>query len=333
MMDASVRVVLTGVTSVTHLVYAASYLRDLLQHTEVPITVVDTGARSFLGRANVGPDDVDRILPRDARLVIERPSGAARWLAEPGEERIYLSVGVPGIKPWLQQVRADPRRRPRVVVIDEGIGSYGSFRTRRDAWRRQGGREPWPTVRSLAVTGADRVLADERWSLYRRESSGVFGVVDVVADEFRRQVHGQPDPSPRVVFLAQPWVDLGLMDDAGYLAHIDGVRRVVESAGYAFQVRPHPAEDVARYAGLAVMSGQGPAEVDAEVVSAAAVVGASSTAQLNVAAVHGVPSFRVVPTEVAHLDEQLSRDQRDLLATFSTSLTDVRQLAQELAYR
>lgn len=325
-----VRVVLTGVASVTHLVYAASYLRNMLRHGDFRITLVDTGARAFLGRVNVAPDDVRTILPQDPRLEIIRPEGEARWSADPGDARIYLTVGVPGIKPWLSQVRADPRRRPRVVVIDEGIGSYGSFRTRRDAWRRQGGREPWPTVRSLAVTGADLILADERWSLYETDGSGRAYVVDVVAREFRDRVRGRPDPARRAVFLSQPWADMGLVDEGAYLDHIREVRGAVEAAGLAFQLRPHPAERPERYRDLPVMTGRGPAELDAEVVSAAALVGASSTAQLNLAAVHGIPSCRVAPPEVAALDCRLSPLQRALLTTFASPLLGTAELQRRL---
>ena len=42
-------------------------------------------------------------------------------------------------------------------MVDEGIGSYGNWRSRRAAYVRKGGREPEVSLRAAAVAGANAV--------------------------------------------------------------------------------------------------------------------------------------------------------------------------------
>lgn len=326
-----VRVTLSGVRSTTHLVHAASYLRDLAGRGAPAITVDYLGSGRFLGRDNVAQEDARRLLGVDGLVRVREPRGRERWSARPGERRVYLSVGVPGIKPYLRLVAGDPARRPRVVVIDEGIGSYGDWRTRRAAWRRQGGREPWPTVRAGAVSAADRLLTDERWALYEEGADGTWRVVDQVAEEFRRLTRGPGGAAGRAVFLTQPWVDLGLVREASYLSHIEAVAASCDTAGLRLEVRPHPAERAERYAGFDVARGGGPAELDRGVATAVVVLGADSTALLNVAAVHARPALRVGMPELDHLQAGLGPRQRRLLDAFLPPARPPRELRPALA--
>jgi len=311
----SVRVFLSGVQSATHLLYASSYLRHLIEDTGASVTLVDLGVGQFLGRANVTAQDLRDVLGGDPRVTVVGAKGASRWGSEPGEQCIYVGVGAPGIKPYLRLRARNPSRRLRVVVIDEGIGSYGTWRTRRDAWRRQGGREPWPTVRAMAVAAARDALTNERWALFRKVGAD-WVVDDRVAATFRTRV-ALPTPRASVgVFLSQPWVDLGVITEADYLSHVGEVASACRSAGLGFQVRPHPAEPSRRYTTFEMTARSGPAELDPDVAGAALVIGATSSALLNVKALYGTPAFRVATPELAHLDLQLSSGQRSLLDAF-----------------
>ena len=324
-----VRVYLSGVASLTHVVYAASYLRSLLTEPVEQVTLVDLGLRTFLGRANVSAADLDGMLPSDERLRVVRPPGAERWRAQPDETLVYLAVGAPGIKPYLHLRRAQRARRIHVVVVDEGLGSYGTWQTRRDAWRREGGREPWPTVRAIAVATARRLLTSERWALYERVD-GQWRVHPAVAEEFRRDVGGTPERTGTVVFLSQPWVELGLISEQSYAQYLDAMARSCRDGGLAFAVRPHPAEDTSRFAGREVISSRVPAELDARVISARAVTGVSSTALLNLAAIHGTPAVRLGLPELAALEDELAEGQRTLLDCFLPPAVPPRCLADGL---
>jgi hypothetical protein len=330
------RVFLSGVASVTHLVYAASYLRHLLDTSDGPVTVVNFGLRRFMGRANVGAQDVAALLPDDPRLSLVASESPERWHSRPGERRIYVGIGAPGIKPYLRLRAAAAGRGLRVVVVDEGIGSYGDWRTRRDSWQREGGRGPWPAVRALAVTGARRLLTDERWALYRLDStSDGFGwrVDERVAAEFRRRLgeFSAGVAPPGVVFLSQPWVELGMLSEQAYLGHLREIAAECEAAGRSFLLRTHPAEDQSRYAGLAVSRQRGPAELDPQVAGAVSVLGTSSTALLNVAALYGTAAVRVAVPELAHLDDELSAGQRSLLDAFLPAAVGVGELSERLS--
>ena len=325
----TVRVTLAGVRSATHLLHAGGYLRHLLATTTGSVVVDYLGSGTFLGRDPVRDEHLHTLLPRDPRLTLRMAGAPAgpTGPAGPGQERrLLLSVGAPGIKPYLRLL-ARERSRPEVVVVDEGIGTYGDWRTRRDAWRRQGGREPWPTMRSLAVTAASRLLTDRRWALYE-DVGGTWRVVPEVAAPFapRAEGHaGTASGSRLAVYLTQPWVEMGLVTDQAFEEHLHQVAQACTDAGLGLAVRPHPAERGGRYAAWHELARDQPAELDDAVLAAAVVIGTDSTALLNLAAVQGRPALRVSLPQLRHLERGLGRRQRALLDTFLPRPVDPRR--------
>ncbi|HMR49657.1 MAG TPA: hypothetical protein PKE40_01980 [Arachnia sp.] len=302
-----------GLTSLTHVVYGASWLRELRARRTGGITVALAKTHSFLGSGLLTLDDVaGQLAGIDALRVVPAPPSPQiprRYQAT------YLSVGAPGLRDWTRLHRANPLSRIPVVVTDEGLSSYGTWRTRRDAWLREGGTEPHTTVRALAVAGARQALTSTSWLLHRRSAAG-WTVHEPIADEFRRRAE-RGAPGTLAVFCSQPWVELGLVTASQYTAFVLNVARQAERAGLSFAVRPHPVEDASRYAPeVRVVAGDSPAEFDPLCVDAAVVLGASSTALINLAAVHGVPTVRVSHPAVAELDRGLSRDQESLIDTY-----------------
>ena len=310
------RVWLSGVSSVTHLVHAASWLR-----TQSDVTLVDLGSRSFLGRRNVTEQDVLAWLPAD--LARDRGLGAG-----PDERLTYLAIGAPGLKPWARLRAAHPGRRLRVVVVDEGLGSYGDWRARRDASAREGGGRLWPTVRARAVATGSNLLTDERWALYREQAGG--WVVDPrVAAEFRRDLVPVADRS-RAVLLTQPWAKLGILDAEQVGTALREAARQCERAGLDLLVRPHPAELAPGQHGVATDPGRGPAELDPRVVGAAVVLGTASTALLNLRALHGTPALRISLPGVDEVDACLSPRQRSLLDTWLPAPVALAELSRAI---
>lgn len=299
------QVVITGVRSRTHLVHLAAYLREL--GGEPPVTYVAGG--TFLGAARVSESDIQTLLRVPLRIV-DSVSALGDLPADP---ITYLSVGAPGIKPWLVMRRAMPRRPINVVVTDEGIGTYGDWRTHRAAWRRQGGGEPWTTTRALAGSAATHGLTTTRFAMYdvRRR----FALNPQIEAEFTGQVGDvRPDPTgERVVFLGSPWVELGVLPEASYIAHVRDVARLVERRGKRLVIRPHPVENPSKYSEFEVLATDLPAELDPEVVGAAGAAGGTSTALLNLAALYGMPATRVFTPGLEHLEKGLGATQRRLL--------------------
>lgn len=350
--DRPVRVFVSGVSSRTHLVHVGSYVQHLLGRTRGPVTLVDLGLRRFLGRSNVAPADLARLLPSDPRLTVLE-GGSGRWAAQRHERLVYVAVGAPGLKPYARLRSRHPLRALHVTVVDEGLGSYGSWLTRRDAWRREGGREPWPTVRALAQAAGRRALTDERWALYAYRE-GRWTLDERVAAPFRAAGPGRGvarpsmravpapggdpggDPGGEAVWLSQPWVDLGVISADAYAAHLRRVCAAVAALGLRLVVRPHPGEgavytDCPGTARGDVGRDLGPAELDPEVAGAALVLGTTSTALLNVAALHGTPAARVALPELAGLDARLSRAQAGLLDTHLPAAVPLAQLGSRLS--
>ena len=314
---------LTGVRSLTHLVYASSYISSLRAvldaRDDASRIVVDyRGSGAFLGRDAVGDAAAAFWLSADGAADVRLPTGVPA--DDAAGRHVLLCVGAPGIKPWLRMIVSRRGRLSPVVVIDEGIGSYGTWRTRRAAYLRQGGREPRATIRALAVSAASSLLTAQRWSLYRPDRQGRWQVVPDVASPFRtvaRPAAGDHDAT--VVYLTQPWVELGLISERRYVEHLAWVAAAAREAGIRLAVRPHPSESAERYRSMGdvmVLASGTPAELDPEVLGAQLVLGADSTALLNVAAIHGIPAMRVGLPELDRLEANLAAGQRSLLDTY-----------------
>ena len=316
------RYVITGVRSKTHLIHIAAYLRRELVRGTGHLDVAFVGGGRFLGNSSVTAADVVGFLPDDPRLELTFPEGEQRWSST--GDLTYIAVGAPGIKPWMRLRRNGIRHSIRVVVTDEGIGTYGDWRTRRDALARQGAGQPWRTVRPLAIAAADRMLTTERFAMYDKARG--WALEPQIADEFRALVPASAEQSSdRVVLLTQPWVELGVLSADAYLAHIAEVSGVVEADGLRLAVRPHPAEDTGRYAGFEILDEAFTAEADPGIVGAAGVVGGTSTALLNLAALHGLPAARLVVPGLEHLEDELGADQRALLDAYLPRAAEVGQ--------
>ena len=323
------RVILTGVRSATHLVYAASWLRHHVEQVDGVVEVVVLDVGSGFGRARVDEPQVRAYLPDHPRLGLELVVRDDHWRCPRDVELTLLSIGLPGTRAWSRLVLTGRGRRPRVVVVDEGIGSFGNFASRRDAYRRQGGTTLHTLVRAGVVSAGGRLLTDVHWSLYRQQGDG-WAVREEVAAEFRRRLSGAPPAGDRAVYLTQPWPDVGVMSEATYLEHLADVRRQCEAAGIGLVLRPHPSEDLGRYAGFDLVSSAAPAELSREVVGAPAVIGSNSTALLNLSAVHATPCVRVTAPELSPLETALTSRQRTLLDAFLPAAVPVRELAGRL---
>jgi hypothetical protein len=318
-----VRVFLSGVVSETHLVHVSAWLRVLLEATSARVTIVDLGAGTFLGAPRLTTAQIAGGLPTSDRVYLVDKARPGALPAAPAEDVVYLAVGAPGIKPYLRLITAHGRR-VRCVVVDEGLGSYAGVRGRWAAIRRERGGTVWPLARAAGVGAARAVLTDCRQALYERRR-GRWHVDPGIAAEFALR-RGRVTPRRAVVLVSQPWVELGVLDRDRYEQVLQGVRAAAQAAGLDFVLRPHPAEHSARYSGFPVMAPRGPAEQDPDVLGAPAVVGFSSTALINLTAIHGVRTARVSVPELSALDRHLSRAQASLLRTFVAGPLDMTSL-------
>lgn len=300
------RVFWCGIASRAHLVYGASWIRTITG----PVRVTLFPTHQFMDAPGIGIDDVRRMLP--GRATVDQWDSSAA--VDPTDRVALLSVGAVGLKPWLALRRVIGARRLPVIVTDEGLGSYGNWRSRRQAWAREGVREPWLSVRTTAVTAASSLLTTRRWHLYEERRTG-WMLNPPVAAEFRRHA-SRTSGSGGAIFLSQPWPELGVMTEAAYQRHIAALAEACAQADLRFTVHPHPAERPSRYAHWEVHDSRGLAELDRQTVNATVLLGASSTGMLNVAAVHGVPALRVATPEITALERRLTRRQASLLTQY-----------------
>ena len=314
------RVTVSGVRNRTHIVYVASWLRHAGGRAGDRFEVVERNSADRLRREL---DD-----PQGLLSGLETVEVVDRHVARDGRHSL-VSIGSQGIKAW-GKLRFSPSAWPlETVVVDEGIGSYGNATTRRAAMRREGSGAVRATLYAYGGATARRLIPTTPWCLYRLVD-GRWQLDERIASEFRRSSE-PPENSDNVVFLTQPWVAFGLVQPGVYLAHLDRVRAAVEATGAPFLIRPHPSEDPDLYAGFGVLAATSPAELDPAVTSASYVLGESSTALLNLAAVRGLDAARVVGPLTERSDMALSTRQDALFRQFVPTSVNVDQLAQLLA--
>lgn len=311
-----VHAVVTGAKSRSHVLYIASYLRRVLQDVSDAgrLRVSFVPAAAFLTAPAVGVEDARALLPDDPRLSLEE--GMAGWRFAEGARALYVSVGTPGLKALVALRRANGVRPIHVVVTDEGIGTYGSWTTRRDAIRRQGAAPVTATLKACLIAATGKALTSERWPAYRRTSHG-WEVTKAVRAEFRAHTEGASRSVRRsAVILTQPFVDLGLIDEKRYVDYVRGLVASCADAGLEPLVRAHPAENVRRYDEFEVMRSRGTAELDPLVVGADAVLGGPSTALINLSAMFGANVVWVSEPSLTFLDTDVSEAQRQIFAAF-----------------
>lgn len=306
------QVLVAGVRSRTHLVYAASWLRERARTTgEKPaVGVLPTGM--FLGQSRVSHTDTHQALDDVAHHI--DTDVRHQWIRSAGPDVALLCVGAPALRLVAPLVRAT-RHMPHIVVIDEGLGTYGDTRTRAAAYRRNGSGAGWAALRASAVATGRRLLTSEAWLTYRQSPSG-WQVEERIAGEFQRRLSGSAPPPRTAVLLTQPWPQLGVLSDEAYRDHLGKVADSCSEAGLDLVLRVHPADSPERYGGFRLAPGGVPAEMDRAVIGARVVLGASSTALLNLAAFYGTRCLRVRPKELAALDQQLGSRQASLLDHF-----------------
>ncbi len=302
----------SGVTNQTHLVYGAAWIRELLEQTSGQVRVTLLPTKQFLAQDAISLTTAAQFLPASDRLDITSAATARHRLGA-DEVGYLLSVGSVGLRAWSQLRRANPLARLRVIITDEGLGSYGNAAARRQAWLREGRSNRFATMRSM-VGAATKLLGPRNYFLHRETRSG-WQLRDSIVEEFQRQQR-RSSVSNQAVFLSQPWPELGVVSESNYLAHMTELAEACSDAGLDFLVHPHPAEPTERYSAWPTSPEPKMAEFDPSCVSAALVLGGPSTALLNLAAIHQVPALHCVVADQQSTSELLVAKQRRLLAHY-----------------
>lgn len=301
-----------GVRSESHLLYAVSYAHAMsVSYSQVMLCDVDahieSGIRAapWLQRLGAGIEVVDRLPPSLDRV-----------------DRAY--VGSPSIRRVFDPDRPHPPARS--VVLDEGLGSYGSISARFRALRREGSATSRALARAIVRTAAITVTPRWQWRTYELTGQG-WAINEAIAQAFRTAAE-PAQPSDRIVLLTQPWVELGLANESEIRAKVSRIADIAEAAGLELVICSHPRERALRYDSITTLRGAGPSELQAAVIGARLVVGDTSSALLNLAAIFGIASIRVSGLAAA---VSLSTDQKGLLDHFVGPPVPISALAQEIS--
>jgi hypothetical protein len=221
-----------------------------------------------------------------------------------------VHVGTPALR-RLRRQSLGPQPG-RSVVVDEGLGSYGSLSTRFDALRREDAPLLSAATRSAARSMARALASHWRWATYERDAAG-WQVNPSIAAAFRAAAATPVQMSDDVILLTQPWVDLGLLGKDEYRRYVGTIAELATAEGLRLVIRPHPGESIRGFDGIPLLNNQAPAELQPEIRGARLVIGETTTALLNLAAIFGVQGARLTrPGTMV----RLARAQHDLLETF-----------------
>ena len=175
------------------------------------------------------------------------------------------------------------------------------------------------------------MLTDRRWALYEDDGAARGG-------SCRRSPRRSPTASPRrrrrrgsagdAVYLTQPWVELGLVTEEAFGAHLEQVVAGVRRRGSQLRGAPSPRgarRPVCRVARAARATSR--PSWTRPCSGPRVVIGTDSTALLNLAAVQGRPALRVTLPQLRHLEDGLGERQRSLLDAFLPPPVDARRPA------
>jgi len=203
--------------------------------------------------------------------------------------------------------------RPRIVLTDEGIGSYASTRMWIASRRLNdpGAQVSWMAEvryagsRLMAWT-AERAQPTERRALFTRTRKGLVPVEEI-ASAYRTAIHASctpivcPAEHPFGMVLTQALSEYGIVSPSVERLALREVVLAMWKAGCGVIVKPHPEEAVGKYSGvIAELAAQGPISLadssqSAEFLYAPwrpdCVVGYGSTGLLTAAALFSIPAL------------------------------------------
>lgn len=302
-------VAVSGVRNRTHAVHVLSFVRSLVGDGG-SVVLADLDGGPFVGSEGTTAEW--------ARFVADCPTVETVRSLPNRSLDVYVAVGKVGLKPLSGIVRTLRRTPRRIVVTDEGLGSYGSIRSRFAALRRERPGRSLSVLSSvlgdLAAAGVHAV----RWPAYRCSDSG-WSVHEPVRAEFARyRSHDWVAGSKRswVGYFTQPWPEVGVGSTAAHLGRAETLRERCAAFGHDLLIVPHPAEPSDRYADFHVLGSTKPAELEAGLSALRLAVGETSTALLNNAAWFGIPSARVAHGADGFCGAPLDDRQRSLMRHF-----------------
>ncbi len=194
-----------------------------------------------------------------------------------------------------------------VVVFDEGIGSYGGFFYRFEAYLRESKHGWWHRLLYLAIYPVNQIIlrahyvVDYNWQLIKHVGrDGCEENYQAIAGycKYFKSISNTPKDGRlnKVFLITQPLVDLGLIDNESYLS---GLRRLVNEVnrrGCHLYIKPHSSENSSYYESLdaKIIASNLPVESLIVEFEPALIVGLSSTALINSRLIMGVQSYSII---------------------------------------
>ena len=275
--------------------------KSILNACPIKDHALDFSFLSFPFRMFAMPDANAWALP----LAIIRLVVSSRRVQSP---RLVL-VSPNGPHLGLLSAMANSGRQPQAFYsIEEGLGSHGSMLHRSRAranYSRHPMRAPLylfgellkrallniTTIRSGGIT---ETIAERQGSTRGiRVPLAPYVKLTLASGIFRYS--SQPFPENTVLFLSQPYVEVGVMHRASYLAILDSVREHFIEQGQNLLIKPHPSEDIEKLSNYQVYHFEGPVEAlfGALQKDRVTVVGINSTALVLAKSLFGLKVYRI----------------------------------------
>lgn len=235
-----------------------------------------------------------------AKFVLQsfRLTGTNRALVNPNGPHLGL----------LSAITASGNPPDTFFSIEDGLGTHGSILYRSKAKTRESSSSllfPLFLVVETLKIALLRVVTFRSGALIRLLAStpqGQRGKFIELAPHMRKVLSSgvfayerAPMAEGTVLFLSQPYVEMGLIDAQSYLDVVKAAEEHFNSLGKRLQIKAHPAEDLTKWHSHDVCDFDGPVEVllAENQCTIFAVIGISSTALILAKRLFGLRAFRV----------------------------------------
>ncbi len=316
---------ISGVCSITHLLYVSSYIFYSYKNKNDYVILVEK-YNGFLNRKDIPDEETEKWLGK--AYFVSKKLDIKEFYRIPGvskkSEVEHIYIGSVGIKPFIVTKFKLFRHDIKNTVIDEGLSFGSGFISKISSLRRERSINLVHAlmVSFIEVTFKRKLLVDKKWQLYSN-----YKINPVMAEFIKAKNVPFKYGDEYILFLSQPWVELGVMKESKYLELLRNIKMTLESHCLKLLIKPHPSELLNRYTDNCydIYKDDSPIELSFDSINCIGLVGFNSTGLINISALYSVPIFRLHTEEMSSLN--LSLKQEHILNEFSGPSRNINELA------
>ena len=336
MVRENVDILINFTLSKTHLMYVEAFLHNLkLKNIQINKIFVRQSKGKFYAFSGVTNEDYNYFLgsawiPVDDN---QRKIKLFDYLMRKGagKKLYYLHIGYLNHESILSTDMLLSYKIVHNIIIPEGIGSSGNLLTKLSATKLE-----LPNIKLRKFFKkelrnnliCDLFLKKSKFLLFDVKSNINPMIKEYVLYKNKNYVHMENHLIKKVLFLSQPFVEMNVISKDDYILIIKKLGSELDRIGYSLIVRPHPAEYINKYDGIANLDTDFSLPIELLVSSPYTIIGFFSTSQINLAAIYGMKTYSLFDERISNYYK--SKMQENILNRYCGKAKTIEQISLSL---